>query len=346
MRWLVTGGAGFIGSAFVRALRPGERGSAVLVLDALTYAGNLANLHAVSGRPGFEFELADVRDEEVVSDAFERFRPDCVVHFAAESHVDRSILSPGETVSTNVQGTSVLLEAARRRPPERFVQVSTDEVYGSVEEPRLADESFPLRPSSPYAASKAAADHLALSYWRTFGLPVTVTRCSNNYGPRQFPEKLVPLMIANALEGLPLPLYGDGCQMRDWIHVDDHCRALLAAVERGRPGEVYNIGGGCRLPNLGLVRRILRLTNRPETLLEFVPDRPAHDRRYALCSEKLETHTGWQPQVRLDDGLQRTIDWYLRHPEWVDRVRSGEYRDYYERNYGWRSRVAAQSECR
>ncbi len=346
MRWLITGGAGFIGSAFVRALRPGEGDVVVLVLDALTYAGNLDNLQAVADRPGFEFELADVRDGKVVSAAFERFRPDCVVHFAAESHVDRSILSPSETVSTNVQGTSVLLEAARRRPPARFVQVSTDEVYGSVEEPRVADESFPLRPSSPYAASKAAADHLALSYWRTFGLPVIVTRCSNNYGPRQFPEKLVPLMVANALEGRPLPMYGDGRQLRDWIHVDDHCRALLAAVDRGRPGEVYNVGGGCRLANLDLVRRILHLTKRPETLLEFVPDRLAHDRRYALCSAKLETHTGWQPQVRLDDGLEKTIDWYLRHPDWVDRVRSGEYRDYYERNYGWRRRVAAQSECR
>ncbi len=340
MRALVTGGAGFIGSAFVRAALSQEPGAEVLVIDALTYAGNLHNLAPVATLPGFEFQRADIRNAEAVLSAFKSFRPDTVVHFAAESHVDRSILSPADSISTNVQGTAVLLEAAREYPPNLFVHVSTDEVYGSIDEPGFADEASPLLPSNPYSASKAGSDLLVLAYGETFSLPVIVTRASNNYGPYQFPEKLVPLIIANSLGNVPLPIYGDGLQVRDWLHVDDHCRAISSLIECGRPGQIYNVSGQSALPNIEVVRRILRLSDRPESLIEHVPDRPAHDRRYAIATAKIEAETGWMPEVAFDVGLQRTIRWYEEHPDWVARVRNGEYLRYYERNYARRGELA------
>lgn len=340
MRALVTGGAGFIGSAFVRSVLGDGSGSEVLVLDALTYAGNLENLSPVSHLPRLEFLRADIRDAKTVRDAFDAFRPDTVVHFAAESHVDRSILAPADSVSTNVQGTAVLLEAARGRPPGIFVHVSTDEVYGSIDDPDFADENSPLRPSNPYSASKAGSDLLALAYGETFSLPVIVTRASNNYGPHQFPEKLIPLMIANALENAPLPVYGDGLHVRDWLHVDDHCKAIKTLIDQGRPGQVYNLGGHSALSNIEVVRRILRLCDRPNSLIRHVPDRPAHDRRYAMSTAKIEAETDWSPETAFDIGLQRTIQWYQEHPDWVAGVRSGDYVQFYARNYVHRGRAA------
>ncbi len=336
MKLLVTGGAGFIGSAFVRLALGTQPGVEVCVLDKLTYAGNLENLEPVAGDPRYRFVRGDICDAETVRRVFEEFQPDAVVHFAAESHVDRSILEPDPVFETNLRGTYTLLEAARARPVGRFLHVSTDEVYGSIEPPAEADEAFPLRPSSPYSASKAGSDLLALSYHTTYGVPVTVTRASNNYGPYQFPEKLIPLMIANALADEPLPVYGDGLHVRDWLYVDDHCRALLALLERGRAGEIYNIGGNCSLPNIEVVRRILAATGKPESLIQHVKDRPGHDRRYALDSAKIRAHTGWRPEVDFETGLAETIRWYQEHEDWVRRVQTGEYRDYYQRNYGGR----------
>jgi dTDP-glucose 4,6-dehydratase len=263
-------------------------------------------------------------------------RPDAIVHFAAESHVDRTILEPSAAIDTNVRGTFTLLQAARAHSVGRFLHVSTDEVYGSIAEPGEADEQFPLRPSSPYSASKAGSDLLALSFFTTYKLPVVVTRASNNYGPYQFPEKLIPLMISNALENRTLPIYGDGMQVRDWLYVDDHCRAILAVLDKGRNGEVYNIGGSCSLPNREVVRRILSATGKPESLMETVTDRPGHDRRYALSSEKVMRETGWRPQVSFEEGLAATIDWYRQNTGWVSRVKSGEYQEYYKQNYQWR----------
>ena len=337
MKLLVTGAAGFIGSAFVRAQLGRADGTRILALDCLTYAGNLENLAPVAQSPEFEFERTDIRDATAVRAAFRRFRPDIVVHCAAESHVDRSILSPLDSVSTNVQGTAVLLEAARERTPKVFLQVSTDEVYGSVDAPGLASEDAPLRPTSPYSASKAGADCLALAYGATYSLPVIVSRGSNTYGPYQFPEKLIPLMIANALDGKPLPVYGDGLHQRTWLHVDDHCRALEALIEGGRPGQIYNVAGQSLLSNLEVVREVLKLCARPESLIQFVPDRPGHDRRYALASEKLRDETEWTPAIEFNAGLRSTFEWYVENPAWVDGVRSGEYLQYYERNYAHRS---------
>ncbi|HEY2845047.1 MAG TPA: dTDP-glucose 4,6-dehydratase, partial [Bryobacteraceae bacterium] len=265
---------------------------------------------------------------------------DAVAHFAAESHVDRSILSPEPVTRTNFVGTFTLLEEARRRKLGRFLQVSTDEVYGSLEAPVEADESFPLNPSSPYSASKASADLLARAYFLTYGLPVVITRASNNYGPYQFPEKLIPLMIVNALEDGPLSVYGDGMQVRDWLYVDDHCRGILAVLRNGKEGEVYNIGGDRSLSNLEVVRRVLELTGKPESLIRYVNDRPGHDRRYALSSGKLMRETGWHPLVEFEAGLARTIEWYRANVDWTTRVRSGAYREYYERNYGHSAVVA------
>jgi len=307
--------------------------SELVNLDKLTYAGNLENLAPVADDPRHHFVRGDVCDAELVDHLLASWRPDAIVHFAAESHVDRSIFSPSPVFETNLRGTFVLLEAARRHPVRRFVQVSTDEVYGSLPEPLEADENFPLRPSSPYSACKAGADLLALSYFTTYGLPVIITRASNNYGPYQFPEKLIPLMIANALEGQPLPVYGDGGNVRDWLYVEDHCRALKAILEKGREGEIYNIGGNCALPNLEVVRRILHITQRPQELIRFVADRPGHDRRYALSSRKIMQETGWRPEMSFEEGLARTVAWYQANQDWVRRVRSGEYRQYYERNY-------------
>lgn len=337
MRLLVTGGAGFIGSAFVRMAV--AEGDAVVNLDKLTYAGNLENLEGVADHPLYRFVHGDICDAGLVDELLAGERFDALVHFAAESHVDRSIFSPAPVFETNLRGTFTLLEAARERRLPRFVHVSTDEVYGSLPPPLEADEGFPLNPSSPYSASKAGSDLLARSYFTTYRLPVIVTRASNNYGPYQFPEKLIPLMIANALEGRKLPVYGDGLQVRDWLYVEDHCRAVRAVIERGREGEIYNIGGNRSLPNLEVVRRILAAAGAPESLIQYVEDRPGHDRRYALSSAKVMRETGWAPEVPFEEGLALTVEWYRRNRGWVERVRSGEYQAYYERNYGSRLRT-------
>jgi dTDP-glucose 4,6-dehydratase len=338
MNILVTGGCGFIGSAFVRLLIA-DTDWHITNLDKLTYAGNPANLATVAGQPRYRFVHGDIADGTAVAEAMAG--ADAVVHFAAESHVDRSILSPEPVIRTNVNGTFTLLEAARRLKIGRFVHVSTDEVYGSLEPPAEADELYPLNPSSPYSASKAASDLLARSYFVTYRLPVLITRASNNYGPCQFPEKLIPLMISNALEDRPLPVYGDGMQVRDWLYVDDHCRGILAVLRSGGEGQVYNIGGDRSLPNLEVIRQVLALTGKPASLIRYVTDRPGHDRRYALSSAKLMRETGWQPQMDFATGLAQTIDWYRANTEWVEGVRSGAYREYYETNYGQRAVEAA-----
>jgi dTDP-glucose 4,6-dehydratase len=334
MKFLVTGGAGFIGSAFVRVLlgMPGKA-TALINLDKLTYAGNLENLAPIASDPRYRFVHGDICDANLVDDMVEIERPDVIVNFAAESHVDRSILSPAPVFETNLRGTFTLLEAARVHGTPRFLHVSTDEVYGSIDPPHEADENYPLRASSPYSASKAGSDLLALSYHVTYKLPVSVTRASNNYGPYHFPEKLIPLMISNAMENQPLPIYGDGMQIRDWLFVEDHCRAILAVIERGRAGEIYNIGGSRALPNIEVVRQILAALGKPESLMQTVKDRPGHDRRYALSSEKLMRETGWTAEVPFEDGLRRTIDWYRANPAWIARVKSGEYQKYYAQNY-------------
>jgi dTDP-glucose 4,6-dehydratase len=332
MKLIVTGGAGFIGSAFVRMLVSAGT-NRVTNLDKLTYAGNLDNLEPVADNPNYRFVRGDITDSELIDTLIDEEQPDAIVHFAAESHVDRSILSPTASFETNLRGTFTLLEAVRKRKIPRYVHVSTDEVYGSLEEPLEADENYPLKPSSPYSASKAGSDLLALSYFTTFKCPVLVTRASNNYGPYQFPEKLIPLMISNALEDKPLPIYGDGMQVRDWLYVDDHCRAILAVLKQGRDGEIYNIGGSRSLPNREVVHMILKATGRPESLMTTVTDRPGHDRRYALTSEKLEHETGWKPEMPFEEGLPATVEWYRRHREWVNRVKSGEYQDFYKLNY-------------
>ena len=333
MTILVTGGAGFIGANYVlrRLKRSDEQ---VVVLDALTYAGNLESLAGVTDSPAFKFEKVDITDTKAVTAVIEATKPDAVVHFAAESHVDRSILGPAVFTQTNVQGTQVLLDAARSLGVKRFVMVSTDEVYGSLGPTGAFTEQSPLQPSSPYSASKAAADLLALAYHHTFGLDVVVTRCSNNYGPLQFPEKLIPLMIINALEDRALPVYGDGMQVRDWIHVEDHNAAVDAVLERGRPGEVYNIGARNERYNIDIVKQILGHLGKPESLIEHVKDRPGHDRRYAIEPNKIEGELGWKPAKDPSTALGETIDWYLANKSWWERVRSGAYRDYYERQYG------------
>jgi dTDP-glucose 4,6-dehydratase len=336
MKILVTGGAGFIGSAFVRLAIAGT-GWRVVNLDKLTYAGNLENLTAVEGSDRYRFVRGDICDGKLVDSLLGDEKPDAIVHFAAESHVDRSILSPEPVIETNLRGSFTLLEAARRHSVPRYVHVSTDEVYGSLEPPAEATEDFPLNASSPYSASKAGSDLLARSYFVTYKLPVLITRASNNYGPYHFPEKLIPLMISNAFDNQSLPVYGDGQQVRDWLYVEDHCRGIRAVLEQGREGEIYNIGGNRSLPNLEVVRKVLELTGRSEELIHYVPDRPGHDRRYALSSEKLMRETGWQPTMDFETGLARTVDWYRDNAAWVARVRSGAYREYYEKNYGGRT---------
>jgi dTDP-glucose 4,6-dehydratase len=333
---LVTGAAGFVGSNLVRLIlaeRPADR---VVALDKLTYAGNLENLAGLEG-PRLRFVRGDVCDGELVAEVWRAEAIDAVLHLAAESHVDRSILAPSVFIETNVGGTQVLLEAARELGVKRFVHVSTDEVYGSLGPTGLFVEESPLAPSSPYSASKAASDLLALAYARTFQLPVVVTRCSNNYGPYQFPEKLIPLMIANALRDEPLPVYGDGLNVRDWIHVDDHCRGLLAALDRGAPGEVYNLGGASARPNLEVVRRVLALLGKPESLIRFVKDRPGHDRRYATDASKAIRTLGWSPRRAFEDGLAETVRWYVEHRAWWERILTGAYREYYAAQYGART---------
>lgn len=319
MKLLVTGGAGFIGSAFIRmGIRDGFE---ILNLDKLTYAGNLDNLTEVVGNPRYSFVQGDICEALLVRELLAVERPDAVVHFAAESHVDRSIKSPSPAFETNLRGTFTLLEAVRAHPVSRFLHVSTDEVYGSVEPPLEADESFSLEPNSPYSASKAGSDLLARSYWKTYNVPVTTTRASNNYGPCQYPEKLIPLMILEALNDRPLPVYGDGMQIRDWLHVDDHCRAIFTVLQNGRAGEIYNIGGNRSLPNLEVVHKILAATGRPASLIRGVQDRPGHDRRYALSSAKLMRETGWKPEIDFESGLAATVEWYRDNPKWVARAR-------------------------
>jgi dTDP-glucose 4,6-dehydratase len=336
MKFLVTGGAGFIGSAFVRLALGTGRASQLVNLDKLTYAGNLENLLPIASDDRYRFVHGDICDAKLVNALVAEVQPDAIVHFAAESHVDRSILSPEPVFETNLRGTFTLLEAARLHKTPRFLHVSTDEVYGSIDAPHEADEHYPLRASSPYSAAKAGSDLLALSYFVTYKLPVTVTRASNNYGPYQFPEKLIPLMISNAIADQPLPIYGDGMQVRDWLYVDDHCRAILACIERGRPGEVYNIGGSRSLANVEVVKMMLALLGKPESLMVTVKDRPGHDRRYALSSEKLMRETGWEAEMPFEKGLAATIAWYRAASDWTARVKSGEYQTYYEKNYAGR----------
>ena len=333
MKLLITGGAGFIGSAFVRLSLSGGGPGSIINLDKLTYAGNLENLESVAGHPRYRFVRGDICDSQLVTALMAEEKPDAIVHFAAESHVDRSIFAPGPVFETNLRGTFTLLEAAREHRIGRFVHVSTDEVYGSLEPPFEADEDYPLNPSSPYSAAKAGSDLLARSYFTTYRMPVVITRASNNYGPYQFPEKLITLMISNALENKPLPVYGDGMQVRDWLYVDDHCRAIRAVLEKGREDQIYNIDGSRSLPNLEVVHKILAATGRPDTLIRSVEDRPGHDRRYALSSEKVMRETGWRPQVEFEAGLPATVDWYRKNKGWVERIKSGEYASYYARNY-------------
>jgi dTDP-glucose 4,6-dehydratase len=336
MKLLVTGGAGFIGSCFVR-LALQNSSTEIVNIDKLTYAGNLENLASVADNPRYRFQKADLCDQDGLRQIFEENRPDSVVHFAAESHVDRSIFSPQPVFETNLRGTFNLLESMRARAVGRFIHVSTDEVYGSLDAPLEADENFPLQPSSPYSASKAGSDLLALGYFKTYKMPVMVTRASNNYGPYQFPEKLIPLMISNALENKPLPVYGDGMQVRDWLYVEDHCRALLAILEKGRDGEIYNIGGNRSVANRWVIEQILEITGKPASLMTRVTDRPGHDRRYALSSAKLSKETGWSPQMDFEHGLKATVEWYRTNEQWVRDVKSGEYQSYYARNYDHRA---------
>jgi dTDP-glucose 4,6-dehydratase len=330
MRLLVCGGAGFIGSTFARQ-RLLEHGDQITVLDKLTYAGREENFHDFAEHPSFRFVRGAIEDPAAVSAAIEAGAPQAIVNFAAETHVDRSIAEPDAFVSTHALGTFVLLEAARASEL-RYVQVSTDEVYGSIEQGTFTEES-PLRPSSPYSATKTGADLLVQSYFHTYGMPVVICRGSNNYGPYQYPEKLIPLMILNALQGDRLPVYGDGMQVRNWIHATDFSRAIGHVLEHGASGEVYNAGGPDEQPNIAVVRRIVELSGAQESQIEYVSDRPGHDRRYSLSSEKVRT-LGWSPQVRFEQGLAQTVAWYRENPWWWEPIRSGEYRAYYERQYG------------
>ena len=334
---LVTGGAGFIGSNFIQYILDHQKDLVLLVnLDALTYAGNLENLKAVEQDARYRFVKGDVRDKKLVEQLFQKYDFDTVVHFAAESHVDRSITDPEVFLTTNILGTHTLLEAAKSawkcepdnkhskdyREGVRYLQVSTDEVYGALGKTGMFTEATPLAPNSPYSASKASADMLVRAYYQTFGLPVNITRCSNNYGPYQFPEKLIPLMIHNARHDKPLPVYGDGMQIRDWLHVKDHCAAIAAVLEAGRPGEIYNIGGNNEKANLEIVRLILKELDKSEELIQYVQDRPGHDRRYAIDNTKITTELGWRPAYTFEQGIHETILWYLQNTGWVERAAS------------------------
>lgn len=331
MKLFVTGGAGFIGSNFIRHILEAGRGFSVVNYDKLTYAGSLANLDSVSGNSNYRFVRGDICEVADVETAMRGC--DAVVHFAAESHVDRSIYEPAPVIQTNVTGTFVLLQTARKLGVPRFVHISTDEVYGDILPNAFSDEDSRLRPSSPYSASKASADLLVLSYVRTYGFPAIITRSSNNYGPCQFPEKFLPLMITNALHDKALPIYGDGRQVRDWLHVEDNCQGILSVLERGRLGEIYNIGGAELHENVDVARQLLRLMGKDESLISFVQDRPGHDRRYAVNCTKIGAELGWKPEIALTEGLRRTIDWYKTNKKWLDAVRDGEYRSYYAKYY-------------
>jgi dTDP-glucose 4,6-dehydratase len=326
MNVLVTGGAGFVGVNMVHLLLSERPGWRVVVLDKLTYAGNAESLADLEGNPRYRFVRGDVCDGEWVAALWRSERIEAVLHLAAESHVDRSIAAPAVFLETNVRGTHALLEVAREQGVSRFVHVSTDEVYGSLGPEGLFTEESPLAPSSPYSASKAASDLLALAYASTYQVPVVVTRCSNNYGPYQFPEKLIPLMVVNALRDQPLPVYGDGMNVRDWIHVEDHVRGLLAALERGDPGRVYNLGASCERTNLEVVRRVLALLGKPESLIRFVEDRPGHDRRYGIDASRARATLRFSPRRGFDEGLADTVRWYCDHRGWWERILSGAYR--------------------
>ena len=341
MKIIVTGGAGFIGSNFIYHMLDTHPDYRIICLDKLTYAGNLSTLKDALERPNFRFVKADICDREAVFALFEEEQPDVVVNFAAESHVDRSIEDPGVFLQTNIVGTGVLMDAARKYGTRRFHQVSTDEVYGDLPLDRpdlLFTETTPIHTSSPYSASKAAADLLALAYHRTYGLPVTVSRCSNNYGPWHFPEKLIPLMIVNALHDKPLPVYGEGLNVRDWLYVEDHCRAIDLIIHRGRVGEVYNVGGHNEMRNIDIVKLICQELNKPESLITFVQDRKGHDLRYAIDPTKIHNELGWSPQTPFAEGLKKTVAWYLAHRSWWEEIISGEYKNYYERMYGERGK--------
>ena len=330
---LVTGGAGFIGSNFVHFFLAAHPDVHLVNFDSLTYAGNLGNLVGVASGPNYTFVRGDICDRAAVEKAFEEHAIDTVVHFAAESHVDRSIMGAAIFVNTNVVGTQVLLDVARERKIERFLHVSTDEVYGSLGPSGKFTEQTPVHPNSPYAASKASSDLLALASQHTFGLPVIVTRCSNNYGPYQFPEKLIPLMIVNALNNKELPVYGQGLNVRDWLYVGDHCSAIDVVLRKGSVGEVYNIGGENEWKNIDIVRLLLKHLGKPESLIRFVKDRPGHDLRYAIDASKIRQELGWSPSVTFDQGIAKTIDWYLANEAWWRKIIDGSYRDYYQEMY-------------
>ena len=343
MKLLVTGGAGFIGSSFVRYALSSRPEINVVNYDLLTYAGNLKNLQEVASNPRYIFVRGDIANYQRVNALFEEHRFDAVVNFAAETHVDRSILDSGPFVRTNVEGTRCLLEAARNHRVGKFVQISTDEVYGSLGPTGSFREDTPIDPSSPYSASKAAADFLALAYFRTHRVPALITRCSNNYGPFQFPEKLIPVLITNAMADRPLPIYGDGLNIREWIFADEHSRAVLTALERGTPGEVYNVGSGDEKNNLEVVREILRLLGKPETLIQFVKDRPGHDRRYSMDYSRIRREWDWSPQVDFASGLALTIDWYRENADWVREIKDASYLSYYDRMYTRRNETLSET---
>lgn len=334
---IVTGGAGFIGSNFIFYMLERHPEDRIICLDKLTYAGNLSTLAPVMDNPRFRFVRADICDRAAVNQLFQEEKPDIVVNFAAESHVDRSILNPDIFLQTNIIGTAVLMDACREYGAARFHQVSTDEVYGDLPLDRpdlLFTEETPIHTSSPYSSSKASADLLSLAYYRTYGLPVTISRCSNNYGPYQFPEKLIPLMIANALNDRPLPVYGEGLNVRDWLYVEDHCLAIDRILEQGRIGEVYNIGGHNEMKNIDIVRLICRELGKPESLISYVADRRGHDLRYAIDPEKIHRELGWLPETKFAEGIRKTIRWYLDNRTWWEEIVSGEYQEYYKKMYG------------
>ena len=337
MKIIITGGAGFIGSNFIFYMMRKYPDYELVCIDSLTYAGNLSTLTPILGKSNFKFEKVDIRDIGSIERVFADEKPDIVVNFAAESHVDRSIDNPSIFLETNFMGTYVLLEAAKKYGLGRFHQVSTDEVYGDLPLDRLDllfTERTPLHASSPYSASKASADLLALAYYRTYGLPVTISRCSNNYGPYQFPEKLIPLMIINALNNRHLPVYGTGMNVRDWLYVDDHCKAIDMILDKGKVGEVYNIGGHNEMRNIDIVKLILKQLGKSEDLIEFVADRKGHDQRYAIDPTKIHNELGWSPETKFSDGIVKTVEWYLNNKSWWSEIISGDYRNYYKRMYG------------
>ena len=339
MTIIITGGAGFIGSNFVFHMLREHPQDRVICLDKLTYAGNLSTLAPVMGQENFRFVKADIYDRDAVYSLFAEEHPDVVVNFAAESHVDRSIENPAIFLETNIMGTAVLMDACRKYGIQRYHQVSTDEVYGDLplDRPDLFfTETTPIHTSSPYSSSKASADLLVLAYHRTYGLPVTISRCSNNYGPYHFPEKLIPLMIINALHDKPLPVYGEGLNVRDWLYVEDHCRAIDLILQKGRVGEVYNVGGHNEMKNIDIVKLICKALGKPESLIHHVTDRKGHDRRYAIDPTKIHEELGWLPETKFADGIKKTIQWYLDHEDWWQPIISGEYQQYYQKMYGSR----------